>query len=139
MYFKGQDYICGKRKENLNINIFTDAYSFLGGTFLEVRLYCQGQNHCMKYKRHLVQAEFSSEGTGTQVLRKTSQLSQLLSDDIQEKSDIGTCSRKVFRQFECDHSGPGTVHECHQFNFFLSDTVHVFHIFVCFTVSRTEY
>lgn len=41
MYFKGQDYTCGKRKENLNINIFTDAYSFGGGAFIEVSLCCQ--------------------------------------------------------------------------------------------------
>lgn len=65
MYFKGQDYTCGKRKENLNINIFTDAYSFGGGAFIEVSLCCQGQNHCTKCKRHIVQAGFSSGGAGT--------------------------------------------------------------------------
>lgn len=56
MYFEGQDYICGKRIVSLNVNIFIDA-NFLGGTFLEVRVYCRRQN-CVKYKRHIVQADF---------------------------------------------------------------------------------
>lgn len=63
MYFEGQDYVCGERIVNLNLNIFIDANVF-GRNFPGSEGLLPRAKLCEVQKAYC-SSWFSSEGTGT--------------------------------------------------------------------------